>query len=56
VLEVISSQNVDVAHAIIVTEEGAAADVFFLHETDGSKIRDPARLELIRNGVLAALR
>jgi UTP:GlnB (protein PII) uridylyltransferase len=46
---------VDIAHAIVVTEESIAADVFFLQNPDGQKIRDAARLELIRTGVLAAL-
>ena len=55
ILEAISACNVDIAHAIVVTEDCAAADIFFLHETDGRKIHDPARLELIRAGVLAAL-
>jgi [protein-PII] uridylyltransferase len=55
ILEAISACNVDIAHAIVVTEDRAAADIFFLHETDGRKIHDAARLELIRTGVLAAL-
>jgi len=55
ILEAISACNVDIAHAIVVTEESTAADVFFLQNPDGQKIRDPARLELIRAGVLAAL-
>jgi len=50
-----SACNVDIAHAIVVTEESTAADAFFLQEMDGRKIRDAARLELIRAGVLAAL-
>ena len=55
ILEAISACNVDIAHAIVVTEESTAADVFFLQNPDGQKIRDAARLELIRAGVLAAL-
>jgi len=55
VLEAISAGDVDIAHAIIVTEDTEAADVFFLTGTDGKKIRDTKRLEQIRTGVLASL-
>ncbi|MGO9244955.1 MAG: hypothetical protein ACLQDC_09345 [Verrucomicrobiia bacterium] len=55
ILEAISAGDVDIAHAIIVTEEGEAADVFFLTGTDGKKICDAKRLEQIREAVLAAL-
>ena len=55
ILEAISAGDVDIAHAIIVTEEGEAADVFFLTGTDGKKIRDEKRLKQIREAVLAAL-
>ncbi len=55
VLETVSAGDVDIAHAIIVTEEGEAADVFFLTGTDGKKICDTKRLEQIREAVLAAL-
>ena len=55
VLEVVSAGDVDIAHAIIVTEDNEAADVFFLTGTDGKKIRDAKRLKQIRAGVLAAL-
>ncbi len=55
ILEAISACNVDIAHAIVVTEESSAADAFFLHEADGRKIHNPSRLELIRASVLAAL-
>ena len=55
VLEAISAGDVDIAHAIIVTEEGEAADVFFLTGTDGKKICDAKRLKQIREAVLAAL-
>jgi [protein-PII] uridylyltransferase len=55
VLEAISAGDVDIAHAIIVTEEGEAADVFFLTGTDGKKICDAKRLNQIREAVLAAL-
>ena len=55
ILEVISAGDVDIAHAIIVTEEGEAADVFFLTGTDGKKIRDAKRLEQIRDAVLTAV-
>jgi len=55
VLEGISIGDVDIAHAIIVTENSEAADVFFLTGTDGKKILDSKRLEQIRKGVLAAL-
>jgi [protein-PII] uridylyltransferase len=55
VLEAISAGDVDIAHAIIVTEEGEAADVFFLTGTDGKKICDTKRLKQIREAVLTAL-
>ena len=55
VLEAISAGDVDIAHAIIVTEEGEAADVFFLTGTDGKKILDAKRLTQIREAVFAAL-
>ena len=55
ILKAVSAGDVDIAHAIVVTEEGEAADVFFLTGTDGKKISDAKRLEQIRSGVLAAL-
>jgi [protein-PII] uridylyltransferase len=55
ILEAVSAGDVDIAHAIIVTEEGEAADVFFLTGTDGKKICDTKRLKQIREAVLAAL-
>ncbi|HVM59971.1 MAG TPA: hypothetical protein VMV72_03810 [Verrucomicrobiae bacterium] len=55
VLAAISAGDVDIAHAIIVTEEGEAADVFFLTGTDGKKICDTKRLTRIKEAVLAAL-
>jgi UTP:GlnB (protein PII) uridylyltransferase len=55
ILEAISTCDVDIVHAVIVTEEDEAADVFFMTGTDGRKIRDGARLEQIRDVVRAAL-
>lgn len=55
ILVVISACNVDIAHAVIVTEEGKAADVFFLQGADGRKLLGTPRLEQIHSGVLAAL-
>jgi hypothetical protein len=55
ILEAISTCDVDIVHAMIVTEEDEAADVFFMTGTDGRKIRDAARLEQIRDVVRAAL-
>ena len=55
ILEAISTCDVDIVHAVIVTEENEAADVFFMTGTDGRKIRDAARLEQIRDMVRAAL-
>jgi len=55
VLEAISVGDVDIVHAIIVTENSEAADMFFLTGTDGKKIRDTKRLEQIQNGVVAVL-
>ena len=54
-LQAISTCDVDIVHAVIVTEEGEAADVFFMTGTDGRKIRDGARLEQIRDAVRATL-
>jgi [protein-PII] uridylyltransferase len=54
-LAAISTCDVDIVHAVIVTEEDEAADVFFMTGTDGLKIRDAARLEQIRDAVRAAL-
>jgi UTP:GlnB (protein PII) uridylyltransferase len=55
ILEAISTCDVDIVHAVIVTEEDEAADVFFMTGTDGRKIRDATRLEQIRDAVRAAL-
>jgi len=55
ILEAISTCDVDIVHAVIVTEEDQAADVFFMTGTDGRKIRDATRLEQIRDMVRAAL-
>jgi UTP:GlnB (protein PII) uridylyltransferase len=46
----------DIAHAIIVTDQGEAADVFCLTDTDGRKLSDPARLHKMRDALLDALR
>ncbi len=54
-LAAISTCDVDIVHAVIVTEEDEAADVFFMTGTDGRKIRDAVRLEQIRDVVRAAL-
>jgi [protein-PII] uridylyltransferase len=54
-LAAISTCDVDIVHAVIVTEEDEAADVFFMTGTDGLKIRDATRLEQIRDAVRAAL-
>jgi [protein-PII] uridylyltransferase len=56
VLDAICASDVDIVHAIIVTEEGEAADVFFLTGTDGQKILNAKRLTQIREAVLAAVR
>jgi len=55
ILEAISTCDVDIVHAVIVTEEDEAADVFFMTGTDGRKIRDAGRLEQIRDMVRSAL-
>jgi hypothetical protein len=47
---------VNVAHAIITTEQGRAGDVFFLTDNEGRKITDPAHLENIHTTVLNRLR
>jgi [protein-PII] uridylyltransferase len=48
--------NVNVAHAIITTEQGRAGDVFFLTDNEGRKITDPTHLENIHTTVLNRLR
>ena len=48
--------RVNIAHAIVTTENGRAGDVFFLTDEDGRKITDAARLKSIRARVLRCLR
>ena len=47
--------EVNVAHAIITTTAGRAGDVFYLTDSYGREMRDPARLEHIRALVLGTL-
>ena len=47
--------EVNIVHAIITTEGGRTGDVFFLSDADDRKLEDPARLEQIRQRLLARL-
>jgi len=55
VLQVLARFETDIAHAIIVTDQGEAGDVFYLTDTEGRKIGDPDRLQELRNGLLKVL-
>ena len=55
ILQVLTRCEADIAHAIIVTEEGEAADVFYLADADGHKISDPDALQKIRDSLLTVL-
>jgi len=56
VLQVLTVCEVDIAHAIIVTNQGEAADVFYVTGTDGRKLTDTVPLEKIREALLNVLR
>ena len=47
--------NVNVAHAIITTENKRAGDVFFLTDSEGQKIEDPATIDQIQIELLKSL-
>jgi len=55
ILQVLTRSNIDIAHAIIVTDQGEAGDVFYLTGTDGGKITDPDRLQQVRDALLEVL-
>ena len=55
IFSALADGEVNVAHAIITTDNGRAGDVFFLTDADGHRITDPARLERLRHRVLARL-
>ena len=55
ILRALTSTEVDIAHAIIVTDQGEAADVFYLTDTNGEKINDPDVLQRMRDALLKAL-
>ena len=55
ILQVLTRSGVDIGHAIIVTDQGEAGDVFYLTDTDGRKISDPDRLRQLRDGLLEVL-
>ena len=51
----LTSSDINVVHAIVTTEAGRTGDIFYLADSDGNKITAPARLEEIRQRVLASL-
>jgi [protein-PII] uridylyltransferase len=51
----LSACDVNVAHAIITTDQDRVGDVFYLTDADGREITYPARLEDIRHRVKASL-
>jgi [protein-PII] uridylyltransferase len=51
----VSECDVNVAHAIITTENRRAGDVLFLTDSEGQKITDTLRLNQLRQRVLARL-
>lgn len=51
----LTANQINIAHAIITTEHGRAGDVFYLTDSEGHELRDPARLEQIRGLIMAAL-
>ena len=55
ILQALTSSEVDIAHAIIVTDQGEAADIFYLTDTNGQKVTDPGLLQKMRDSLLAAL-
>jgi [protein-PII] uridylyltransferase len=55
ILDVLARSDVDIAHAIIVTDRGEAGDVFYLTGTDGRKIGDTDRLRQLHNRLLEVL-
>jgi [protein-PII] uridylyltransferase len=55
ILQVLTSCEADIGHAIIVTDEGEAADVFYLADANGHKLTDPVALQKMRNALLTAL-
>jgi [protein-PII] uridylyltransferase len=55
VLTVLTRCEADIAHAIIVTDQGEAADVFYLTGTDGRKLIDPERLSAMRAALLEVM-
>ena len=56
ILEVLSNSTADIAHAIITTDNGIAADVFYLTDSEGQKLRGTAVLEDIRQRLAIVLR
>jgi [protein-PII] uridylyltransferase len=55
ILQVLTSWEADIAHAIIVTDEGEAADVFYLADANGHKLTDSAILQKMHDSLLAVL-
>jgi [protein-PII] uridylyltransferase len=45
ILQALTRFEIDIAHAIIVTDQGEAGDVFYLTDTDGRKISNPDCLQ-----------
>ena len=55
ILQVLTGCEIDIAHAIIATDQGEAADVFYLTDTDGKKLGDADRLRKMRDALLRVL-
>lgn len=55
ILQVLMGCDIDIAHAIIATDQGEAADVFYLTGTDGKKFSDPDRLSRMRDALLGVM-
>jgi [protein-PII] uridylyltransferase len=56
IFRVLSHCRVNIAQAVITTEDGRAGDVFFVTDEDGRKITDPGRLADLRARLLSVLR
>ncbi len=55
ILQVLTGFDIDIAHAIIVTDQGEAGDVFYLTDTEGKKVSDPDHLREVRDALLEVL-
>jgi [protein-PII] uridylyltransferase len=55
IAETLAALNVDISAAKIFTEKGAAMDTFYVSETNGGKILDPARQKKVQLALTAAI-